>query len=148
MKGRTSEWLASESNIELERLKNIIYKEEVPTAEEIISIADSLKLNPRWLSEKSNFEGEDDKHKRTAKTFFRVRNIEEDEKLMKSIGDKLNSLSDKYGFNIPEDKKVIVIMIMFNIFKTDVEEHKEELFDQVADRLMRLCRPIVNQESA
>ena len=29
LKGRTSEWLASESNIELERLKNIIYKEEV-----------------------------------------------------------------------------------------------------------------------
>lgn len=50
---RTVEWLAKESSLEIARIEDIIEERELPTVDELESIADALRVSLIWLAQRS-----------------------------------------------------------------------------------------------
>ena len=55
---RTVEWLAAESGLDTARIKEIISGRELPTVDELESIADALKVSMIWLAQRSTVSSE------------------------------------------------------------------------------------------
>lgn len=55
---RTVEWLAAESSVDATRIEEIISGRELPTIDELESIADALKVPMIWLTQRSTVSSE------------------------------------------------------------------------------------------
>jgi transcriptional regulator with XRE-family HTH domain len=55
---RTVEWLAAESGVDAARIEKIISGQELPTIDELESIADALKVGMSWLAQRSTISSE------------------------------------------------------------------------------------------
>ena len=53
LKGRSVEWLSAESDVDQQRIKDFVSTNAIPTVDELEAIADTLKVSPKWLAEKS-----------------------------------------------------------------------------------------------
>lgn len=55
LRDRPIKWLANESKVDQKKIEALIRGEETPSFDDIIALADVLKVNPRWLAENSPF---------------------------------------------------------------------------------------------
>ena len=55
---RTVQWLAAKSGVDATRIEEIISGQELPTIDELESIADTLKVNMIWLAQRSTVSSE------------------------------------------------------------------------------------------
>lgn len=55
LRDRPVKWLANESKVDHKKIESLINGEEAPDYDEIVALADALKVNPRWLAENSPF---------------------------------------------------------------------------------------------
>jgi transcriptional regulator with XRE-family HTH domain len=55
---RTVDWLAAESGVDAARIEEIISGQELPTIDELESIADALKVGMSWLAQRSTISSE------------------------------------------------------------------------------------------
>jgi transcriptional regulator with XRE-family HTH domain len=53
LRGRTTEWLANESDVDRARISEFVKNQAIPTVDELDAIADALMVTPRWLAERS-----------------------------------------------------------------------------------------------
>ena len=58
LKGRTVAWLASESLVDKGRIEKFIEDKDIPTLDELESMAGALKVSTAWLAEKSTSSAE------------------------------------------------------------------------------------------
>ena len=53
LKDRTVEWLSAESDIDQQRIEDLVSNRAIPTVDELEAIADALRVSAKWLAEKS-----------------------------------------------------------------------------------------------
>lgn len=54
LEGKTIDWLAEKSKIDIQRINTLISDQDIPTVDELEAIADAFgNINPAWLAEKS-----------------------------------------------------------------------------------------------
>lgn len=58
LRGRTAEWLATESGVDAMRIEEIITGRELPNFDELEAIADVLKVSMMWLAQRSTISSE------------------------------------------------------------------------------------------
>jgi len=58
IKGKTDSWLVKETNLSKDRIYALLYKGAIPTLEEIWQIADVIKVDRRYLAERSPFKAD------------------------------------------------------------------------------------------
>ena len=58
VKGKTDSWLVKETNISKNRIYDLLYKGAIPSVKEIWQIADVMKVDGRYLAERSPFKAD------------------------------------------------------------------------------------------
>lgn len=141
---QTISWLAQETKIDVLQLEKYIYRRTIPSVDEIVTIADALRVNPTWLAERSPHVEEHERHERLGKA---LESDLEDIFTIEDASKVIDKHISEYDYHLDQAKGITLLMTVFALFSKDFCEKREELSDHIVHNLVKLCLPGREQAS-
>jgi len=139
------QWLAEETKLSKQLIEGFIYKQTIPSFDELNCLADALRVNTAWIAEKSPHPGEHKEHENTAKALEWSSNTEDDLNRIDFATRLIEKHLSQYDFHLDSEKYITLMMTAFTLLDNDFCKKRDEIIDSLAGNLVKLCYPERNQ---